>query len=168
MKSIKFLENDYKCPASDEDIRSAKRHLKYMGIPTDVIEKMIVHYQFRLLGKDEIYKIIFNENNILATYSMYVSGSDSDFLYFMSSAGRNQISDMVYLDTSGQLIEFLNRRLRDDVKELRSLVCGINSNRIITLDLENNTNPKRIKIEFKGMYDDCVVLEDFGINEIWK
>jgi hypothetical protein len=168
MKKIQFLENDYKCPASDSDLRAAKRHLKYMGIPVDQIENMVIHYQFRLLKKDEIYKIIFDSENIIATYSVYTSGSDSDFVYFMGSAGRNGIKNMIYLDSSGQLIEFLNRKLREDFEGFRDLACGINTNRIITMDFEDGTSPKKIRIEFKGSYDDCVVLEDFDINEICK
>jgi hypothetical protein len=166
MKTIQFLENDYKCPGSDEDIRSAKRHLRYMGVDTERINEMPIHYQFSLMSKDDMYKIIFDKNNILATYSMYVSGSDNDFLYLIAAAGRNQVTGITYLDASGQLVEFLNRALRDDVKNLRSIVCGINANKIITFDHECETYVKRIKIQFNGMYDDCVVLEDFDIKDI--
>jgi hypothetical protein len=166
MKTIHFLENDYKCPASDEDIRAAKRRLKYMGVDTERINDILIHYQFGLMEKDAVYKIIFDKNNILATYSMYVSGSDSDFLYLIAAAGRNEVTGITYLDTSGQLVEFLNRAIRDDVKNLRSIVCGINSNKIITFDHECEKYVKRIKIQFNGMYDDCVVLEDFDIQDI--
>jgi hypothetical protein len=166
MKTIHFLENDYQCPGSDEDLRSAKRHLRYMGIDTERINDMSIHYQFGLMEKDEVYKIIFDKNNILATYSMYVSGSDRDFLHLIAAAGRNQVTGITYLDASGQLVEFLNDVLRDDVKNLRSIVAAINTNKIITFDHECEKYVKRIKIQFNGMYDDCVVLEDFDIQDI--
>lgn len=167
MKKLQFLENDYKCPASDEDIRTAQRHLRYMGIDVEKIEEMPIHYQFGLLSKDEAYKIIFDSENILVTYSMYISGSDSDFLYLIAAAGRNQIKNITYIDTSGQLVEFLNRKFRDDVEGFRSIIAGINTNNILTFDYECEKYVKRVKIQFTGMYDDCVVLEDVDINNIW-
>jgi hypothetical protein len=166
MKQLHFLENDYQCPGSDESIRNAKRGLKYMGVSAEDIKKMMVHYQFRLMEKDDVYKIIFNPNNILVTYSVYVSGSDSDFLYLIGAAGRNQVKGITYIDTSGALVEFLNNALRSDIKNLRAVVSGINTNNILTMDMDSENYTKRIKINFEGMYDDCVVLEDFDINNI--
>lgn len=162
---LQFLENDYQCPDSDEDIRDAKRRLRYANIDLEHIENMQIHYQFRLMDKEDVYKIIFNKENVLVTYSMYVSGSDSDFLYLIGRAGSNDIKGITYIDTSGQLPEFLNRKLRD-VKELAPIVCGINSNNILTYDYEDNSL-KRIKIQFTGMYDDCVVYEPGKIEGLY-
>ena len=165
MKKIQFLENDYQCPASDEDIRNAKRHLKYGGVPIEEIEKMEIHYQFSLKEKDEIMGILFDKETIKATYSMYCSGSDSDFMYFAAASGRNDIKGITYLDSSGQLVKFLNRNLRDE-KNAIQIMCGINQNNILTLVYEPTTCFKRVKIQFNEYFGECVVLEDFDIKTI--
>ena len=165
MNKIDFLENDYQCPASDEDIRNAKRHLKYGGIPIEEIEKMEIHYQFGLKTKEEIMKLLFSKETIKATYSMYCQGSDSDFMFFTAAAGRNHVKDIVYIDSSGQLVEFLNRNLRDE-KNAVQIACGINQNTFLTLVHEPQTCFKKIKIEFNDYFGDCVVLTDFDINTL--
>ena len=165
MKKIQFLENDYQCPASDEDIRNAKRHLKYGGIPREEIEKMEIHYQFSLKSESEIMNILFNKETIKATHSMYCNGSDSNFMYFAAASGRNNIKGITYLDSSGQLIEFLNRNLRDNKKAIQ-IMCGINQNNFLTFVYDPTLCFKRIKIQFDEYFGDCVVLEDVDINKI--
>lgn len=164
LRKIHFLENDYKCPASDEDIRTGQRRLRYCGLPTEDVENMEIHYQFQLMEKDDVYKIIFDKNNILATYSMYVSGSDSQMLSLLAGAGRNGVTGIVYIDSSGQLPEFLNRDLKDD-KMVYAIGCAINSNTILTYCYEDDS-VKRMKFELKGYWDECITLEDFDITEI--
>jgi hypothetical protein len=164
MKSLQFLENDYKCPGSDEDVREGQRRLSYAGFEDSRIESMQIYYQFHLMEDDEIYKIIFDKNNILVTYSMYISGSDSQFLSLISSAGGNGVKGITYIDTSGQLVEFLNKELRDD-KELGKIMAGINTNLILTYNYKDDSL-NRIKIQFEGYWDDCVVLEPFDLSKI--
>jgi hypothetical protein len=164
MRKIHFLENDYKCPASDEDIRTGKRRLRYCGSPTEEVENMEIHYQFQLMEKDDVYKIIFDKNNILATYSMYISGSDGQMLSLLASAGRNGVKDIVYIDSSGQLPEFLDRELKDE-KLVYAIGCAINTNTILTYDYKSDS-VKRLKFELKGYWDDCITLEDFDITEL--
>jgi hypothetical protein len=161
LRKIHFLENDYKCPASDEDIRTGKRRLRYCGLPTEDIENMEIHYQFGLMEKDDVYKIIFDKNNILATYSMYVSGSDGQILSLLAGAGRNGIKDIVYIDSSGQLAEFLNGTLKGE-SYVYAIGCAINSNTILTYDYKTDS-VKKIKFELNGYWDDCITLEDFDI-----
>ena len=163
MRKIHFLENDYKCPGSDEDIKTGKRRLRYCGLPTEEVENMEIHYQFQLMEKDDVYKIIFDKNNILATYSMYISGSDGQMLSLLASAGRNGVKDIVYIDSSGQLPEFLDRELKDE-KLVYAIGCAINTNTILTYDYKSDS-VKRLKFELKGYYD-CITLEDFDVTEL--
>ena len=163
MRKIHFLENDYKCPGSDEDIKTGKRRLRYCGLPTEEVEDMEIHYQFHLMEKDDVYKIIFDKNNILATYSMYISGSDGQMLSLLASAGRNGVKDIVYIDSSGQLPEFLDRELKDE-KLVYAIGCAINTNTILTYDYKSDS-VKRLKFELKGYYD-CITLEDFDVTEL--
>jgi hypothetical protein len=164
MRKIHFLENDYQCPGSDDSIKTGKRVLRRCGLPTEEVENMEIHYQFHLMEKDDVYKIIFDKNNILVTYSMYVSGSDSQIISLLASAGRNGIKDIVYIDSSRELPEFLNRELKDE-KFLYAIGCAINTNTILTYDSKNDS-VKRLKFELKGYWDDCIILEDFDIIKL--
>ena len=164
MRKIHFLENDYKCPGSDEDIKTGKRRLRYCGLPTEEVENMEIHYQFQLMERDDVFKIIFDKNNILATYSMYVSGSDGQMLSLLAAAGRNDVKDIVYIDSSGQLPEFLDRELKHD-KLVYAIGCAINTNTILTYDYKSDS-VKRLKFELKGYWDDCITLEEFDITEL--
>jgi len=164
MRKIHFLENDYQCPGSDDSIKTGKRVLRRCGLPTEEVENMEIHYQFHLMEKDDVYKIIFDKNNILVTYSMYVSGSDSQIISLLASAGRNDIKDIVYIDSSRELSEFLNRELKDE-KFLYAIGCAINTNTILTYDYKNDS-VKRLKFELKGYWDDCIILEDFDITKL--
>ena len=164
MKNLEFLENDYRCPASDEDIRSAKRRLKRSGFDLERIDGMKINYQIHLMDDDELSKILFNKDNILVTYSVYIQGSDSQFTYFSEQASDNGIKHITYLDMSGALPEFLNMHLRYQ-DNIESIINGINSNTILTYDYEDDSL-KRIKINFIHKYGDCVVFEDFNVSEL--
>lgn len=164
MKKLHMLENDYQCPGSDEDIDECKRRLEYCGVPIKNIEDMEIHYQFGLETNKDVYKLIFNPDNILVTYSVYVRGSDSQMLRFLGAAGRNGIKDIVYIDTSGALPDFLNRNLRES-KNVFDIACGINTNYILSYDYESDS-VKRLKFCPKGRWDDCLELEDFEDFEI--
>ena len=166
MKDLIFLENDYKCPDSDDCISNAKRQLYRFQFTKEQIERMNIVYQFGLLEKEEKYNIIFDTSKILVTHSVYIQGSDSDFVYLTAATSRNGIKDLIYIDTSGAIVKFLNRRLKDFMDNPYQVflhsVCGINSNFILTRD--EDLNLKRVKIEFKRYYDDIVTLEDFNFN----
>lgn len=159
MKKLIFLENDYQCPSSDEDLRSAKRQLKNFGLSIELINDIKIIYQFKTLSKEEKHNIVFDENNILITHSVYTDGSDTDFMYLVAGAARNQINNITYIDTSGSLIRFLNEELKNYNDILFGIICGINTNIILTRD--ENLKLKRIKINISGYYDDVVTLEDY-------
>ena len=164
MKNLEFLENDYRCPASDEDIRAAKRRLKRSGFELERIDGMNINYQIHLMDDNELSKILLNKDNILVTYSVYVQGSDSQFTYFSEQASNNGIKHITYLDMSGALPEFLNDNLRNE-DNIETIINGINTNTILTYNYEDDSL-KRVKINFVNKYGDCVVLEDFNVSEL--
>ena len=108
MKKLQFLERDYKCPASGECIYYAKMYLKrYSSVDKSLINDMTIHYQYRLTEnekeKQALIALLFDRQNALVTYSMYTQGSDSDFLHFLEMAGRNEITNIVYIDCAGTI-----------------------------------------------------------------
>lgn len=153
-KQLVFLENDNKCPASDDGIGTAKNNLELLGFSDEQISNMVIHYRFNQKERQEIYDIIFNENNVIVTFSSYVSGSDNTFLFLMASAGRNNVKGLTYIDASGCLERFLNRRLHDYQNSF-DVMCGINSNFIYS---SSNGEFVRLKI-FPTSHFECVIKE---------
>jgi hypothetical protein len=96
---------------------------------------------------------------------MYVSGSDSQIISLLASAGRNGVKDIVYIDSSRELSEFLNRELKEWLELVYAVGCAINTNTILTYDYESDS-VKRLKFELKGYWDDCITLEDFDVTEL--
>lgn len=170
MKKIHFLENDYQCPNSDESIRTSQRQMSYHGIPYEEIEKMKIHYQFHLMDNEEIYNIIFDKNNILSTYSMYISGSDATFIKFITAASENDVSGITYLDNSGCITDFLNRNaLSNYEKYFLNIAVGINTNNILTIDkddLSSDFNYCKVEIVIpKDRWGDVVKLHKLSKEE---
>jgi len=159
-KQLVFLEKDYECPASKDCIDYGIFFLENsLHLSDEQINNMVIHYQFNLMDRDELAEIIFNPDNILITYSVYTSGSDAIFKRLMASAGSNDIRGMIYIDTTGALVNFLNRSLPDVEKNLFQIISAINMNNIITINRDNyNSVPQLLKIDIKGSYEDCVKL----------
>ena len=132
MKEFHFLENDYECPSSAEAIRHSQRRLSYIGFNNDLVDAMKIHYQFSYMEQPEMAAIIFNPNNILVTYSMYVDGSDDLLLHLLEKAGENNIKGITYIDTSGELEEFLGDNIREFNDENILIAKAINSNILLT------------------------------------
>jgi hypothetical protein len=170
-KQLIFLEKDNKCPNSDACIDSARIFLGYrLNLPSEQIDKMILLYQFNLMDKEELTDILFNANNIIVTNSVYVQGSNQLFEYWMKSVGRNDLNGLIYIDSSGFLIDYLNRSLRNVEKGLFELICAINSNNIITIDYniksDEKNKPQLLKIDLTGVYNDCVKLIELSKNNV--
>lgn len=165
MKKLVFLERDYECPDSDLDIRRCKRYLSRGGFSIEDIENMQIVYQYHLKEDKELVDLLFDKDTIKVAYSMYINGSDSDFLYFMAMAGKNKIKDVTYIDVSGQLVEFLNRNLIDD-EDLTNIMLGISNNNIITFNYDIDSF-KKLEIDLSNINSaECVVLKDFDINSL--
>ena len=168
-KQLIFLEKDYKCPASDDCIDSANFFLEsWLDLPTEQIDAMIVHYQYNQMDADVLTDILFNPENIIVTYSGYVQGSNYQFQKYMIGAARNDVRGLTYIDTSGALIEYLNKNLRDIEKDVVRLISAINTNNIISINYKQNNDaekiskiePQLIKIDVKGIYDDFVTFKE--------
>jgi hypothetical protein len=164
-KQLVFLEKDYKCPNSDDSIERGKSFLEtWLNLPQKQVDEMIVRYQFNQMDRDKLYKIIFNPDNVIVTHSVYVQGSDTLFNKLIASTGSNDIKGLNYIDASGALIEHLNRKLRNVEKNLFELIAGINTTNIVSINQNErdfkNIKPILLKVDIKGVYEDCVVFKD--------
>ena len=165
MKEFHFLENDYECPNATDSIDSGKSRLSFVGFDDKDIDKMKIHYQFHLMKRNEIQNIIFNPNNILVTYSMYIKGSEYQFMDWLQNAGSNEIEGMTYIDTSGLLVKSLNDNITDYKKNILPMLCALKTNNILTVDSEELVL-ERIIFNPKTYRETYFETEKFDINKI--
>lgn len=167
MKPLHFLENDYKCPASDESVQYARERLKYGNVPRELINQMTIHYQYGLKEKNELHKLLFDSSNILVSYSVYVNDSYYQLHHYLSLIGRNGIKGLTYIDTSGMLLETLDLRFFEYGKQnnVYNILCAVNSNMILTMN-ESYDAFERIKLVPTERWKSPVVFEDVDINEV--
>ena len=99
---------------------------------------------------------------------MYTQGSDSDFLHFLEMAGRNEITNIVYIDCAGTIKKFLNREAVNSDLSM-DMLFAINSNYIVTIDHERMDfvrlifNPKN-KYCREGHFD----MKECNLNDLLK
>lgn len=174
MRKLIFLENGYECPSTSEIIEEVKDALKDIGLPHEVkIDEMEVIYQFRQMDFDKLESLLFTHTSdyVFVTMSMYTNGSDTDFLYLCAKAGRYNTKNIVYIDMSGRLPEFLNDTLFSDDGAVE-VACAINSNNFLTAyytdDMELRL--RRMDIQFNEFMGECVVFpdDDKSISSLWK
>lgn len=167
MKKLHFLENDYKCPASEADIREAQRRLKYGNVPLELIEQMEIHFQYGLTEENELLRVLFDPTHILVSYSMYVNDSYYQLHHFLSMIGRNGITGLTYIDTSRMIVERLDRNFLEHGKknDTYNIMCAVNSNTILTMN-ESHDAFVRIKLIPTKLWDSPVVFEDVDMNQI--
>lgn len=153
-KKLVFLEKDCDCPNSRDSIESAKMFLDtYLGLSDDVIDAMEIHFSIGNLERDKLYELLFNPNHVIVTFSVYIQGSDSLFMSLMAAAGRNKIKGITYIDSSGSLKEFLNRRLSDS-NHWADIATGINCNNILSIDYrESDLEVQLLKIYPMGSHN---------------
>lgn len=132
MKKFIFINND------NENI--AQNELKHVEFALKDIcnvkqPDISIVADFYNLSKEEQYKILFEQEGIICTYSSYCAGdvvnSGVQFMKLLAAAGRNRIQDRIYLDTLGLLFDTLNRLLTDTQSPLDVLI-GIAQNEILT------------------------------------
>jgi len=168
MKKIIFIDNDSQRYSEGlGDLDHVTNLLEANGFFQFFKEEEIIPiYDFyRDVDKEKAYELLFDNNNVICTYSMYSAthyNSLEQLFTYLIAAGINEIKNMVYIDCSGQIVKALNRNLRD-VKQLAPVICAIETNYILTVE---DATIKKVKVQFKGLYDDCIVLENFDISKI--
>ena len=162
MKKLVFIDNDGEERAS-MDIDMLKRNLRYAGkVPEEIINSIDIIHSFAHANMDEMYKMIFSGQVAVCTWSMYTFvhyNSARQFLRFLHTAATSEVKDIVYIDGSGMVSEFLNRQLKDDYKFAMQAMQAIETNYIITFD--NKTQQMfRLRIGLTGLYKDIFRHEE--------
>lgn len=169
MKKLIFVDNDNETLAK-KDSDSVKRNLEtFFNLPEDIIESMSIVPDFRNLSKDEMYEMLFDKNNVICTWSMYTTShcnSLGQLISLLSGAGRNNVKDIIYIDGSGELLDRLNTIIRDSPAQAYYIIQAIETNYIISLSFNENKGG-RIRMNFKGIMESCLELEQIDLFELF-
>lgn len=168
MKKLIFIDNDLEKNALD-DIDYAKDRLVYDGnLPTDYINSIQLISEFGTLPKEKVYELLFNPENCICTFSMYTYnhyGSANQLFTLLNSAGRNEIKNITYIDTSGRIEKALTDMFRNDKGASFNMMNAIETNNIITI---NNGKFYCLRIELKGIHENPFRYETIDLNELLK
>lgn len=171
MKKLIFIDNDSN-EQSSQDMNTVKRRLRNKGgLNSEYLETMEAVTDFTRVEKNDAFKILFNPANCIVTYSMYTFthyNSLSQLKGFLATAGRNNVKGITFIDGSGQVQEALERIIEDSFKNNISILNAIETNNIITYDMDDDTDFMRLRVEFKGCRESCFKLEPFSLVDSLK
>ena len=166
MKKLIFVDNDSSNRAN-EDVDQIKNKLELgyaKNLPKEYVESIEIIPDFSHIPKDDAFKMLFDKNNCICTWSMYTAShynSLYQMLGFLSTAGSSDIRDIVYIDGSGMLEEALSNALRNDMKSAMQILNAVETNHIIAFD--DNYKPYRLRVELKGYFETPFKHEDVDL-----
>ena len=165
MKLI-FLENEL--TDEPEDLELAKENLENSKFFTTAeLENVEVVSGFEYRNSDEVKEFLFNKENIILTYSMYVGSSMSQLFYFLSSAGNNRIKDCTYIDCSGMIPDALNNNFSGFDNCNINVLQAIETNNILTFNNKRRIIEK-VRIHFRGKDESIFFLETASSYISWQ
>ncbi len=171
MKKLIFIENDHEEVAKDDSDMLKYNMDEIAKIPNDYLATMRIIPDFhRRLDTAEALSIIFDPNNCICTFSMYVSESYTQILDFLVYAGKNNKEGFIYIDGSGRLPESLTNfgKILDfaaDADEVINIVKAFETNYIITFDI-GNQSVHRLTVELNVDNDKTFKYEDVNLSEL--
>ncbi len=152
MKQLIFIDNDNEQNALKE-ATTAERRIRLNGnVPSVLTSNIKVISDFGSLDAEDKMKLLFDNSNIICSWSMYTATHENSLgqLYSMLiKAGSNDIKNLTYIDTSGMIKDALNiftiLNLITTGRGIYNIFRAIETNNILTLD-SNLCRFKRVRI----------------------
>jgi hypothetical protein len=164
MKKLIYIDNDNEKLAK-EDVDNVKDNIeRYFNLPSDIIDNMTIIPDFSRLSRDEMYRTLFDGNNVICTWSMYTSthyNSLGQLITLLAGAGRNYVKGIIYIDGSGRLLEVLHNIIRES-QHAYHIIQAIETNYILSLNTANK-ECGRIRMNFEGCDKECFELRPFDL-----
>lgn len=163
MKKLIFVDNDNAFRAS-EDIDQVKNNLEYIGkLPESYIDTISTVCDFSHMDKDEAYKMMFDKNNVVCTWSMFTAthyGSLNQLFRFLKTAGAYGIKGVIHIDCSGKMKKALNRDIADIKNGAIDILKAIETNYLITIS-DDWSRMERIRVNLSS--DDIIISEEIDL-----
>jgi len=162
MKKLIYIDNDHK-EKSLEDFYYVRHYLKSNNVSKDILENIEILTDIHNLSKEELVNIIFDNNNVIFTWSVYTSShynSLGQLIRILITGGQCNIKGATYVDVSGEMLEILERELKyRDVKSTIQILATFHNNNIIT---QIDGEFKLIKVNIRSINED--LFETTNIN----
>ena len=135
MKNIIFIDND--------NLDKAQKTIDDFVLPLLNKGKLIVDKSnisiipnFSNRNIEDNYKLLFDPNNVIITWSMFTSGGSvslQQLKRYMTGAGMYDKSGLIYIDTAGYLTKTCEGIINDSTqKNIQYFMKGIDNNYIIS------------------------------------
>lgn len=141
MKNLFFIDNDQERDVKEVEEHTVRRSLRdNFGI--DYKDLNIVRsfwHKCKDEGDEAQYKMLFDENNVIVTYSMYTAthyGSLFSFNHFLRVAGRNYVKNVTYVNVSSEEYMLTALEYHRDDKFFLSIMKGVAMNNLISYNYD--------------------------------
>jgi len=166
MKRLIFIDND-RLEHSKDALDYIKDNLEYhASVPVDVLNTIETVADFHFVDKDEQYKMMYDENNIILTWSMFTSthyNSLGKLNRFLMTAGMSDVKGHVYIDCASNLEKALTRIIENPDRYAHYFIRGLETNYIIGM---NSKDTKFYRMRFDATIDSFIRREDIDINSL--
>lgn len=161
MKKLIFIDNDSERNVKEfGELDYALDFLELHGLLEKFGEVTPVFDFYSTVSEDYAYELLFDQDNIICTWSVYSNGGSrslAQLMNYLRTAGISEVKDRIYIDTSGQIVKALNNNFKD-YNQYYNIFHAIETNYILT----NVTNElKRVRVQFKGADKDIFITEEF-------
>lgn len=170
MKKLIYVDNDnYNIARSDLE-RYVLPAIEFFGrIDQKVLQNseiQIMHDFYKSQNGDEVYKILFDKNNVILSWSLYSPtshyNSRTQFIHFLRLAGGSGIKDGNYVDVSGEIGKVIGYAiLFGNIPYLYKVLSAIENNNIISA---SNGIFRRLRVCLDGK--NPIRYEDVNLHQI--
>lgn len=171
MKKLIFIDNDGETRAKD-DCDSFKSKLEVnSNLDESYISTIEIVHDFHRLSREDAYKILFDKDSCVCSFSMYTVnhyGSYQQLAHFLSAAGRNEVRDMVYIDSSGHMVKALENFFSSSDKiNFIPILQAIETNNVLTINYDLPGKAlKRVRVDLKGIFESHFRYEDVDLKQL--
>ena len=162
MKNLVFIENGTEEKA-EEVSKLLKRSLHLISkLDFEYLDSMKLIFGAFKINRQDLFNILFNPENCILTYSMYLNESKQQLFSFLEYCGSQRFQNLTYVDGSGKILSALKYDLWDSPNKF-NICISILSNNILTVDSSSEKRSiKRLKVDFDK---ENLYLEDFNLKE---
>jgi len=156
MKKLVFIENSWR-GAAESDAKLFREIAEDSGcVPKSCLDDMVIVPDFASIPPEEVQRILFDPQNCICTRSSYIGRSRDQFLKFLSLVGRNEIKNLIYIDGSNFLLDFLNKEVpRLDSYALLHVLRAIETNYLLRFSLSERKT-YRLRLDFTQKFDSFI------------
>lgn len=166
MKKLIFIDNDGE-KKSQEVISYVQNNLEHFGnVVSEVVNGIETLSDFYHLKRDEKYKILYDDNTAILTWSMFTAShynSLGQLRGFLMTAGMSDVKEHVYIDCATNLKKALTQIIENPDRYSHYFLRGLETNYIIGMDSKEQ---KFYRMRFDASCDGFIKHEIVNIPKL--